>query len=293
MRKHGLKALVLTVMAALGLMAFSASSALAATTLKVIMEPQTSVVGSFLINNGTKTPAGLTHETVAAESKLQGRLIIPARGAEVDCTNAKLNGSPFIQNEYEDWGLGTPAMKAGGHGVGEATFTGCKVFASSAEGVKGAEQAACSAVVKSEGQAVGTVVAKGLLRVVRHPEGPNEETPQAYIVLEPEVTSAATAKQNTELLSKFTKLVFGGTCSLPASADIHGGIVAKAPTADANKPSLSVKSWKVEAAKAVLSDEQKLLGAELTFGANPAFIEANSVIAELTGANKAASWGAM
>jgi hypothetical protein len=289
MRKHGLKALVLTVMAALGLMAFSASSALAA-ELNVIMEPNAATNGNagFFLIGGVNKPAGAATETIAA-SGTNGRLAIPAKSAEVDCAAASLTGSPTVDNEYKDWSLATPALKAGGHGLGSATFTGCKVFATNAKAEKGAELAPCSAVVKSEGQAVGTVVAKGLLRVVQHPEA----EAKAFIVLEPEVTSVATSNANIALTSKFTKLVFGGTCSLPETADIHGGIVARAPTTDVNKPSLSVKSWEVPGASAVLSAEQKLLGAALTFGANPAFIEANNVIAELTGANKAASWGAM
>lgn len=280
MRKHGLKALVLAVMAALGLMAFSASSALAA-ELNVIMEPGTSIPGVFLIG-GVEAPTGLTKETIAASGP-GGRLIIPAKSAEVDCTAGSLTGSPSIANEYEDFLL--PGMKKGGHGTGSATFTGCKVFVTNSKGEKGEELKVCSEVVKSEGQAVGTVSATGLLRVVKH-----EAT---YVLLEPQITSAATAKENTELVSKFTKLVFGGKCSLPATADIHGGVVTKAPVADAVKPTLNVKSYEVSGTNAVLSAEQKLLGAALTFGASAAFIEANSIVAELTGANKASAWGAM
>lgn len=289
MRRHKLKALGLAVMAVLGLVAVTASQALGA-ELNVIMEPATSIPGIFLINNGTEAPKGSTQETIAASGP-GGRLIIPAKSAEIDCTAESLTGSPtpFIENEYKDWSLAIPGPKVGGHGAAEATMTGCKVFNTSAEGVKGAEIAACTAVVKSEGRAVGTITVKGLLRVVRHPEG---EVKKAFVVLEPEVTSAATSKENTELKSKFTKLVFGGTCSLPATVDLHGAIVIKAPTADAPEPELSVKSWEVSGGKAVLSAEQKLLGAALTFDKFPAFIEANNTNAKLTGTSSA-SWGVM
>lgn len=291
MRRHGSKALVPAVMAALGLMAFSASSALGA-ELNVIMEPGTGIPGIFLVGGVTKPTAPAT-ETIAASGP-GGRLIFPAKSDEIDCTAWSLTGSPFVENEYKDWSLATPGPKAGGHGAGSATFTGCKVFVTNTKGEKGAELVACSAVVKSEGAAVGTVVAKGLLRIVRHPEIiETKEVAKAFVVLEPEVTSAAMSKENTELTSKFTKFAFGGTCSLPATADFHGGIVARAPPTDAIKPSLSVKSWEVSGASAILSAEQKLLGAALTFGASAAFIEANSIVAELTGANKAVSWGAM
>jgi hypothetical protein len=287
MRKHGLKALVLAVMAALGLMAFSASSALAA-ELHVIMEPETSIPGFFLINNGTTSPTGTTKETIAGTGP-GGRLIIPAKAAEIDCTAGSLTGSPFIENEYPN--ALTAATKKGGHGSGEATFTTCSVFSTSTAGVKGAELKACTEVLNG---GTKTVTAKGLLRVVKHPETIEaKEVQKAFVVLEPQIASKANAEANIALTSSFTTLTFGGTCSLPAKVEIHGGVVVRAPVTDSNKPSLSVKSWEVSGSTAVLSAEQKLLGAQLTFGASPAFIEANSIVAELTGTNKAASWGAM
>jgi hypothetical protein len=281
MRKHGLKALALTVMAALGLMAFSASSALAA-NLNVIMEPSTSIPGLFLVKGAT-SPTALTHEEIEASGP-GGRLIIPAKSSEIDCTAGSLTGSPFIENEYEDFSLAK--MKAGGHGSGEATFTGCEVFATNAEGVKGAKLAACTTALNG---GTGTVVAKGLLRVVKHPEG---EVNKAFVVLEPQIASKANAEANVALTSAFTTLTFGGTCSLPATVEIHGGIVARAPDTDKLVPELSVKSWEVSAGKAVLSTEQALLGAQLTFGASPAFIEAKEIKAKLK-VNKTAEWGAM
>jgi hypothetical protein len=282
MRKHGLKSLGPAVMAALGLLAFSASAASAA-ELNVIMEPATSVPGFFLANTGTERPTGLTHETIGGTGP-GGRFIIPAKSAEIDCPEWTSLTAPFLEDEYEDWMI--PGMKKGGHGSGEVAMSSCKVFATNAEGVKGAELAACSSALNG-----GThkITAKALFRVVRH-EGASFST---YVVLEPEITSKASAEANIALTSKFTTITFGGTCSLPATIEIHGGVVAKAPAADAVKPELSAKTWEVSAGKAVLSAEQKLLGAQLTFGANPAFAEANNIKAELTGTGSALPWGAM
>lgn len=290
MHKYGLKALGLAVMAVLGLMAFSASSALAA-NLNVIDEPETSIPGFFLINNGTERPLGLVHETIAAEGP-GGRLIIPAKASEIDCTHGELTGSPFIENEYENFL--TAAMKKGGHGSGEAKFTECKVFSTSEAGVKGAELAACTSVLNG---GTKTVTAKGLLRVVRHPEIiETKEVKKAFVVLEPQIASKANAEANKALTSAFTTLTFGGTCSLPEKVNVTGGIVARAPDTDFLEPELSVKSWEVSGTKAVNSAEQALLGAKLKFGASEAFLEAKEIKAKLTGTEakeKKFIWGAM
>lgn len=282
MRKHGLKALVLTVMAALGLMAFSASSALAA-NLNIIDEPETTEVGKFLIKSGTENPTGLTTETIAGTSTKEGRLLIPGKSSEIDCASGKLT-SGVVANEYENFKTAT--MKKGGHGKGTVLFENCKVFKTTAEGIKGEEIAACTNVLNGA-TSPHNVTAKGLLRVAKH-EG------ATYLVVEPEITSKANAEENEKLTSAFTTLKFGGTCSLPESVKVTGGIVAKPAAADANKPVIAlVKTWEVAAGVAKRSTEQVLLGAILKFGANEAFIEAKEIVTELTGAGNALLWGAM
>lgn len=278
MPKHGLRALGLAVMAVLGLMVFSVSAALGA-ELNVIMEPSTSVSGVFLIG-GVEKPTGLIQETIDAAGP-GGRLIIPAKSSEIDCTADGLIGSPIIENVYEDWTTST--MRKGGHGSSSAVFTGCSVFATNVQGEKGAELKSCTQALNG---GTKSVTANGLLRLVRH-EG------ASYVVLEPNIASKTNAEANILLTSAFTTMTFGGACALPEIVAIGGGIVVKAPTVDTNRPKLSVKSWEVSGATAVISAEQKLLGARLTFGVNPAFIEAKNIEAELTGFNSAASWGAM
>src|SRR6476620_2667728 len=99
MRKQGLKVLGLTVMVVLGLMAFSASAALAA-NLNVIDEPETGEAGFFL-SEKVERPTGLTHETIGGKTK-SGRLLIPGKGAEISCQEGILEEA-FIENESENY----------------------------------------------------------------------------------------------------------------------------------------------------------------------------------------------
>jgi hypothetical protein len=286
MRKHGLKILGLAVMAVLGLMALSASAASAATTLNIIMEPKTSEVGKFLTNSGTELPVGAATETVAAESTKEGRLLIPAKSAEIDCAKAKLVKGT-VTNQYKDWE--TEAAKNGGHGTGEAVFEECKVFKVNKDEKTAEELKGCTTALNSA-TTPGKVVATGLLRVVKH------ENTGAYLVLEPQINSKAGAEANKALTSVFTVINFPepNTCSLPTKNNITGAIVAKAPATDVNKPEIAlVKTWELSGETVVASAEQKLFGALLKFGANEAFLEAKEVKTELTGANKAALWGSM
>lgn len=282
MRKHGLKVLMMAVMAVMGLMAFSASSALAATNLNVIDEAN-GEPGFFLTENGTTNPNPtlLNTETVGATGG-EGRLLLPAKSAEIDCATAKLATGAFIENEYEDFLL--PGMKKGGHGKGEALFENCKVF-SATKDVKGAELTACTNTLNGT-TSPHSISAKGLLRVVRH-EG------STYIIVEPEINSKANAEANKALTSAFTTITFSGTCSLPATINITGGIAVKAPATDAKEPALSVKTWELSGTTLKRTVEQELLGPILKFGANEAFIENTTVKAKLTGPNAEKIWGAM
>ena len=131
MRKHGLKILGLAVMAALGLMAFSATSALAA-NLNVIDEPETGEAGFFLAG-GVERPTGLTHETIGGTFG-PSKLLIPAKAAEIACEEARIvkneaGEEAFIENESENWlKPGAANMKKGGHGHETVLYLGCKVF---------------------------------------------------------------------------------------------------------------------------------------------------------------------
>ena len=118
MHKHGLKVLGLAVVAAIGLMAFSASAALAATNLNLGDAFYSGTPGFFLINNGTTSPTGLTKQAVVGTQIGSGsHLEIPAKSAEIVCTAGEIESGAFIQNEYENFI--TPAMAKGGHGEGQ------------------------------------------------------------------------------------------------------------------------------------------------------------------------------
>jgi hypothetical protein len=286
MRKHGLKILGLTLMAALGLMAFSATSALAA-NLNVIDEPETGEAGFFL-SSGVQRPTGLTHETVGATAG-PSKFLIPAKAAEIACEEARLvknaaGEEAFIENESENW-LKPGTMKKGGHGHGKVLYLGCKVFKINATtaALEG-ELTKCTEELNKELlttlPASHHITSEGLLLVKRH-EG------VSYIVVEPLVASEAKAKENAALTSAFTTIQFGGTCSLPEKVNYTGAIAVKAPTTDSNKPAVNINTFSAEG-----KAEQALLGAKLKFGANEAFLQISAEF-ELTGGGAALSWGAM
>jgi hypothetical protein len=293
-------------MAALGLMAFSATSALAV-NLNVIDEPETGEAGFFLINNGTKRPTGLTHETVGGSAG-PGKLLIPGKAAEIACESAQIvknaaGEEAFIQNESENYLKAAGTMKAGGHGHGTVLFLGCKVFKISAKtGALEGELGECTkelnkpllADLKVE-PITHHVRAEGLILVKKHEISTGVFA--TYIVVEPLAASEAKAKENAALTSAFTTITFGGTCSLPETVKVTGGAVVKAPATDTNKPVLNVKTYEFVEKESIkesikYSTEQELLGAKLKFGANEAFLEGTAT-AELTGGGAALSWGAM
>lgn len=277
MRTHGLKILGLAVMAALGLMAFTATSALAA-NLNVIDEPETGEAGFFL-SEGVERPKGLTTETISGTAG-PGKLLIPAKNAEIACENAFLETGAFIENEYENWKTGV--MKKGGHGHGTVLFLNCKVWEINAAAELVKELTACTNALPALAAEPTNhhITAKGLLLLKRH-EG------STYVVAEPLVNSKAGAEANEKLTSAFTTLKFGGTCSLPETVNITGGVVAKASATDSVTQVLNVDTF-----SAAGKTEQTLLGAKLKFGASEAFIQGEAK-ATLSGAGAGLNWGAM
>jgi hypothetical protein len=285
MRKYGLKALGLALLAVTALMAFSASSALAA-NLNVIDEPETGTAGFFLINK-VNTPTGLTHETIGGKQIGSGTLFIPGKSTEIVCEAAVITEA-FVQNESENYLKAAGTMKSGGHGHGTVLFLKCHVFKVNPTtlALEGELLPCTNALPALEAEPTNHhITATGLILVKQH-EG------STYIIVEPLVLNKANAEENEKLTSAFTKLTFGGTCSLPEKVNITGGIAVKAPETDAVKPKLVINTAEVVEGKHKYSKEQELLGARLKFGANEAFIAAEAE-AELTGANKAAAWGAM
>jgi hypothetical protein len=140
LRKHGLKVFGLSIMAALGLMALSASAALATDS------------GVFL-ENGT---AITSLKTATSEVDVLNQIEIPNSNVEIDCT-----GFNVAQGDLLGSGVGETA----GVGHVELLYTGCKGYALSPL----AEQKNCklyeTALSKAKKENGGNIVAKGLALV--------------------------------------------------------------------------------------------------------------------------------
>jgi hypothetical protein len=276
MRKHGLKALVLAVVAALGLMAFSAVAQ--AANLELGDNPESGEAGFFLKKSGTQFPTGLTTQAVNGKQIGSSKLLIPGKSAEIVCSEVEVTAAS-VSNEYENWKTAT--MAKGGHGHGTLLFKGCKVQEINAAGeLTGKELTKCTEELNKATSPAGAhhITANVLLLVKKHEN-------VTYLVAEPLIASKAQAEENEKLTSAFSKLTFGGNCSLPEKVNITGAASVAAPTVDALKPVLKVDTFSA-AGKAL----QTLLGTKLKFGANEAFIQGEAET-ELVGGTEA--WGSM
>lgn len=276
MRTHALKVLGPVLLAVVGLMVFAVSIA-QAVNLSLGTEIESGEPGFFL-SKGTERPTGLATETIG-EKIGTVRLLIPAKSAEIDCEEGKLTEG-FVENEHESWISG--AMKKGAHGHKTVLFLGCRVFSSNAKGEKGAELKSCTEALNTGSSLPAShhITIKSLIFIWRHP-------PFVYFLLLPLIASKAQAEEAKALTLPFTTLTFGGTCSLPATANLRGSIAIQAPSADAVKPKLSVNTFSAEG-KAVQTE----LGAKFSFGANEAFVSGEGEL-ELTGSGASLEWGVM
>lgn len=264
--------------AALGLMAFAAASA-QAVTLDLVHNPGSSgSAGFFLVNSGTVSPTALTHQAVSGVQIGSSKLEIPAKSSEIVCSKVKVEEG-FVENEYENYIA--HAMESGGHAHATLLFEECVVNSINAStGALTGSLTKCTEEL-NKNNTEGHITAKVLVLVRRHLLEDGKTT--TFLIFEPLVASQADLEGVKALTKPFTTIKFGGTCALPATVNIFGGVAIKAPAADAVKPTIEVST---------LNDpNQALLGAGLLFGANPAFIEAKAEL-ELP-ANPGVPWGAM
>jgi hypothetical protein len=280
MHKYGLKILGLALMAAVGLMAFSATAALAVSLeLGDKFYSNNEAAGKFLVNSGTVSPTGATTQAVAGKQIGAGRLLIPGKAAELNCLKGEIT-TATVDNEYENFV--TAKKEAFGHGSGTILFKECTTEQIKEDELTGVKLTKC---VPNFATTPGEITANVLLLAKKHEK-------LTYLLAVPKVTSAATAKANEELTSSFANIKFNEeTCALPPNVNVTGSLVTKAPVADAVKPVLEIKSWELVAGVVKPSAEQVLLGAKLKFGANEAFVEAKAE-AELVG-KAGVPWGAM
>ncbi|HEY6550457.1 MAG TPA: hypothetical protein VIY71_04575 [Solirubrobacterales bacterium] len=272
MHKYGLRILGLAIMAAIGLMAFSASAALAVNLeLGDKFYSNDEPAGEFLVNSGTLSPTLLATQAVAGKQLGSGRLAIPGKSAEIVCAKGEIT-TGSVSNEYEDFIA--KKMATGGHGSGTVQFKECKTEEINPTTHELTKKTLTNCVPNVE-TTPGEVTANVLLLVKKHEK-------VTYLLAVPKVTSEASAKENEALTAAFTTMKFGPLCSLPPTVKITGSLTVKAPVADAIKPILKIDS--------LTKTDQELIGAKLKFGANEAFIQAEAE-AELVGKN--VPWGAM
>lgn len=273
MRKHGLKILGLALMAAMGVVAFCATAALAV-NLELGDKFYTGEKGEFLINSGTLSPTLLTTREIKGKQIGSSRLLIPGKSAEIICAKGETK-SGLIANEYENF---KPGMEVGGHGSATLLFKECKTeeINPATGALTGVTLTKC---VPNPDTTPGEIEANFLVLVKRH-EG------VTYLLFVPKVTSAATVAANEALTSAFTSLSFGEPCALPPVCKVTGSLATKAPAADAVKPKLQIDTF-----SAAGKTEQALIGTKLKCGASEAFVQAEWE-AELP-SNPGVPWGAM
>ena len=275
MRKHGLKALGLALMAAIGLMAFSATSALAVENplnLGDNFYSNNETPPEWLINSGTLSPVGLATQAIAGKKIGSSVLEIPKKAAEIVCAKGDITGT--IANEYENWKALT--METGAHGHITLTLKECKT-----EEITEAGTLTGKTLTNCVPNGTGTIELKMLVLGKKHKE-PVGGAAKTYLLFVPLVNTHAVAEANEALTSAFTTLTFGELCSLPSPSKITGSFSLLAPTADAVRP-----VWTIDTLN---KTEQELIGTKMKFGANEAFLKATWEV-ELVGKN--VPWGVM
>jgi hypothetical protein len=277
MRTHGLKVLGLVLVAALGLMALMASSALAV-NLNLGDEFYSGEAGKWLVSTGVENPPGLVTRGVAGKQINSSRLLILGKSVEIVCAKGEIT-TALVENEYENFK--TAVMKQGGHAEASLQFKECKVQEINAAGtLTGIELKKCTEEL-NKATTPGQIGASVLVLVKKH-----ETT--TYLVIVPIVLGKASAEADEALTAAFTTIKFGGICTLPETIKVTGSLASPTPTpvADALKPILKLDSFSA-AGKA----EQTLLGAKLKFGANEAFVQGEGEVELPT--NPGVPWGAM
>lgn len=266
----------LTLLAAIVLMALTAT-AQAAEELVLKRRHLAWLIGGTFQTNGTARTATGTQVGTAI-------LKIPAKNAEIRCEKGSTSEAS-IENEAdtkknpegeelsEASSSGQSAM-----GKGKIQFSKCKVFDEKA----GTELAACTkAFNENNVEKIGSEAApsaKVLILFFLH----FHKSTIAGEVLEKHMWLVRLTPLGGGTL--FTKLKFGGTCSLPENVEVTGSVTTEVPSTDA-----VIQTVKFDTATAEGKLWSKEANTLLKFGANEAFIK-GEIEAQLEGAP---SWGVM
>ena len=188
-RRNGLRALGVSLMAALGLMAFTAAGAQAA----------------FLYLEGgvTKTLAVESEPVVSAHNT--GTLLVPGLNIEIQCKKVESDPTAKVK-------LLANSVVAHGH----LLFTECESFEIENKVTKVKLTLLGSCKPSSPGTASGTVLAGGLAELVLH-----EATGRTYVLFKP-----LSPKKEGEKVP-FTIVVLPETCALAETSEVTGSLVAE------------------------------------------------------------------
>jgi hypothetical protein len=264
MRTYGLKTIVLSLVAAIGLMAFTAT---AQATEELTLKSRHLAI---LLNSGTVLGIGTT-TAVAGKQVGTAILKVPGKNSEIRCeagavTEASVENETDTKKNPEGEELTEASeSKRAAMGKGKIEFSKCKVFAEST----GLELAACTKAF-NENNPEGKVV-----------EGKREATPSAKVLvlallhLHISTIAGEVLEHDISIVRLtplsgifFTKLKFGGTCSLPETVEVKGSIATEISQTDAAVQKMSFDGATV-AGKAATKDAKT----KLSFGANEAFVK--------------------
>jgi hypothetical protein len=278
MRKHGLRAVGLALMAALGMMAFSATAA-QASVLELDLYHLCYLLG------GTVIPCeeGMEEKVTGEQESTEGILKIPAKNSEIRCLKGKVLGANIKNNADVAEGERKQApLKLTAEGKGEIEFFECKVFEIST----GKELAACTKVFNEKNKngagVAGHPVAKFdyLFLLHRHFSTiPGEELNTHYALW-----IALSEGENP-----FVTLEFGGTCALPEKAKVSGRVAAKILNPETMETKLKAE-FDSESTEGKFYNGLPVVNGKLLFGANESFIKGKA-FAELAGAQAGKTWG--
>ncbi len=276
MRTHGRKALGLVLMAALGLMAFSATAQAALSSRH-----------TAILLGGTYLKAGESKTLTGRQTSATGVLSIPAKNTEIVCkkgevVEATAKNETDTKKNPEGKEL-TEGSLSGLQGMSEGVveFSECVVntlkLNEKGEKTELKESAPCTKAFneknKNPGGVAGRPRASGLILTYLHLSATGVHTLIVRV---------------TQLVGKpFSTLEFGGTCSLPEKVEVTGSIageISSGSEVDVKEVPVNIESETAKG-KAVSA----IAETKLNFGASEAFLEGKAV-AELTGV---ASWGVM
>ena len=253
--KHVLRTLGVSLLAALGLMAFAVASVQAAN-----LKPSEHVHGEILIL-GKKLQA-----TATGAGEGEGRLLVASLGIEITCPDFEVIEGLVNQTA------------AKGHGTADVLFLGCQVYAIE----KTAPFNLTSKTVPPETLPClpldsvtakdGHIRAKALLLVVLHEN-------KDYLIAEA-----------VNLTGPLAKIVFspGTGCPIPLKPEVSGEVAFEINTGDKHTGLEVVEPLITGGSKTV----QELLGVKLLYGVNESFIDGSAKL-KLTGAHLGCIWGVL